>query len=166
MLQIRKSPKAFFFQRVGLLTLLIAIWMDQIFLRFLGFSGPVLALIVVYYWVLYCPRSLSALTLFVLGLYQDLLMNIPLGVSSVLFIALYLFIYYQRHVLILSSFLTIWGGFIVSCVLKQGLFWLILCILNKTTIPFFVILYNLIFSSLIYPFFMRMLIYIHSAKEA
>ena len=52
----------------------------------LSTASPALALMAVFYWSVNRPDLLTAVTAFLLGLLQDLLMGLPLGVSSLVLV--------------------------------------------------------------------------------
>lgn len=75
---------------------------------------PMLAWIGVYYWSLFRPASLPYWFLFLLGIMQDLVCGLPLGLSSLLLLLLRLFITRGRHLITLQHFIAIWTGFAIA----------------------------------------------------
>lgn len=79
-------------------------------------AGPVfpdIILIAIYYWAVYRPDLLPFWMVFLIGLLQDLLSGDALGVSSLVFLAVYGAVVAQRRFFISRSFMMIWAGFIV-----------------------------------------------------
>ncbi len=72
---------------------------------------PMIAWISVYYWSLFRPVSLPYWFLFLLGLLQDQVCGLPLGMSSMLLLLLRLLITRARHLITLQHFIAIWMGF-------------------------------------------------------
>jgi rod shape-determining protein MreD len=74
---------------------------------------PAFAVIAVYYWSIYRPEHLPAGVVFVLGLVQDALGGTPLGMSSLVLLAVFGLGVSQRRVFIGKSVLVEWWGFLL-----------------------------------------------------
>ncbi len=73
---------------------------------------PLITPIVIYYWAVYKPSSLSYITLLGLGIFKDIVENNIFGISALYFILFRAMIYFQRKYIANNSFLVIWAGFI------------------------------------------------------
>ena len=81
---------------------------------------PDLPLIVVYYWSVVRPQSLGAGSAFAIGILQDLVTGLPLGLSAMALVATRIVIARQSRFFIGKSFWVYWWGYAVV-VLAVGL---------------------------------------------
>lgn len=65
----------------------------------------------IYYWSVFQPDRLSYFTLLIAGLIQDIVIGLPLGVSSLCFMLLRLLVLQWRRRISLLHFFAIWIGF-------------------------------------------------------
>ena len=96
-------------------------------------AGPVfpdIVLIAVFYWAVHRPDLMPFWVVFLIGLLQDLLGGDALGVSSMVYLAVFWTVAAQQRFFMSRSFGVIWAGFIVIgagvVVLSWGLHALIL----------------------------------------
>lgn len=87
---------------------------------------PLLALGSVYYWVLFKPRLLPLWIVFVLGLAQDSLSGLPLGLTSFLSLLFWLVAASQRRIITRQTFWTVWFAFTLMAAGYVLLYWLLL----------------------------------------
>jgi rod shape-determining protein MreD len=75
-----------------------------------GFSrgGPMITLLCVYYWSVHRPDMLGYLAGFSLGLLEDILMQTPLGVSSLVLMLIQLVVLTQYRFFVGKPFLVTW----------------------------------------------------------
>lgn len=88
-----------------------------------------LLLMAIYYWAIYRPTLLPVWLIFLAGLLMDLISNLPLGLTALVFVLAQWIVIDQRRYLMGQSFLMIWIGFaIVSAavaLIQWGLFGLL-----------------------------------------
>jgi len=89
---------------VALLLLAIAPMTSPGFMR----TGPMITLLCVYYWAVHRPDTMGYVEGFVLGLLEDVLMNTPLGVSSLLLMVTQLVVLTQYRFFVGKPFLVTW----------------------------------------------------------
>lgn len=123
----------------ALLTLLIALLSaTPVHVFGAGDVTPAFTLISVFYWCVYSPGALPYTFLFVLGLLQDALGGMPLGVSSFLFVLFAYIIDSQRRLMGRAVFGTVWG----TCVLLTGIAaiaqWGIMCMVAGKIFDYYV----------------------------
>lgn len=88
--------------------------------------SPALPLIAVFYWILYRPDLMPTVAAFVLGLTQDTLSGVPLGIHAAIFVLVHLAVTTQRRFFIGKSFAVLWLGFALVAGGAFFLIWLIL----------------------------------------
>jgi rod shape-determining protein MreD len=91
------------------------------FLNF-GVYTPEYIIILIFYFLLFDPKTLPYYLLIILGLEYDLIMKYPLGLNILLFLVINYSLNLQRKYLTSKNFLTIWLffalNFIVIMILK------------------------------------------------
>lgn len=70
-----------------------------------------------YYWSLFRPQILPYSYLFLLGLVQDIVTGLPIGLSSFLIIAMRLIINKLKHLMTVDHFWAIWIGFLITSII-------------------------------------------------
>ncbi len=73
--------------------------------------APMFALMAIYHWAIYRPELMPAVAVFLIGLLQDILMGLPLGVNALVFLTVYGTVLSQRRFLFGKSFAIVWLAF-------------------------------------------------------
>ncbi len=94
-----------------LTALLVMIAAAPVHLPGLGATAPNFALIAVFYWTLYRPRTMPAAAALCLGLWQDVLSGGPPGASAVILLVVHGTAVLQRRVFLTLSFSVGWLAF-------------------------------------------------------
>lgn len=102
-----------------------------------GFApmAPALVLPAVYYWTIHRPDLLRPGALFVIGLLQDLLVGGPLGVTSLVLVAMHWVLLSQRRLFMAGTFIFMWFGFGLTVCGALGAQWLIYAAANAAVLP-------------------------------
>lgn len=118
----------------GLTVLLVVI--NVIPIQIPGFARvvPLLALIAIHHWAIYQPELMPAYAVFLVGVFQDLLSGVPLGVNTFIFLAVYGAVVWQRRFFVGKSFLITWLGFAVVCAAAMMLSWILISVLHLTLV--------------------------------
>lgn len=90
--------------------------------------NPSFPLIAIFYWVLYRPDLMSPVSVFIVGLFQDLLSGAPAGFFSFVYLLVYTIVVSQRLLFRDKSFVAIWSGFGVIALLTGFISWIITCL--------------------------------------
>ena len=96
---------------VLVLFLFTAISIAPLTSEILNHGRSMLLLMTVYYWALFRPRFLNIFSLFILGIVFDSFAALPLGFSSLVFIATHLMTQHQHALLLRQPFWGIWAVF-------------------------------------------------------
>lgn len=96
------------------LSVLLSIFISILPYQITDFSllMPLFTPMVIYFWSIYQPQSLSYVVVFFLGLLKDILENNVLGVSALCFLLFQAMIRSQRLYIINNAFIVVWAGFI------------------------------------------------------
>lgn len=109
----------------GLTILLVLI--NVLPLQMLGLARvmPLLPLMSVYLWAVHHPHLMPAYAVFVIGLLQDTLTGMPLGINVLTYLIVYGTVVWQRRFLVGKSFAVIWVGFSIVAAGAMVISWVL-----------------------------------------
>jgi len=116
-----------------------------------GSVMPPLALMAVYYWSLHRPDLLGSGMVFLVGLLNDVIHRLPLGVSALLFVGAHQILFRQRRFFAGHSFFMMWLGFIITVSAVIIAEWVLLSVLNWHVVPVLPVLVQLLFAIAFFP---------------
>ena len=119
-------------------------------LSFLSFN---LIYIVIFYWVLKKPDILGYGFIFLAGIINDVVVGLPIGVSSVTFLILAGFAAYVRYLTVQPSLIYDWIIFVPSIAVTNSVYFYILRIFFEIDINYIDLLLNTGITILLYPVF-------------
>lgn len=102
---------------------------------FLASISPSLPLMAVFYWSVNRPDLMTGISAFLLGLAQDLLLGLPLGVSSLVLLLVQAGSASQGRFFHNKPFSIMWGGFILVSIPALFLHWLLVSALIGALLP-------------------------------
>jgi len=118
------------------------------FYNFLSFN---LQYIIIYYWVLKKPEILGYGYIFLAGIVTDVILGLPMGISSLSFLTIATMATYTRIVTVKISLITDWLTFIPA-LLAANLVYFMVLYLNDTSTSYLQLLMGSFFTFIIYPF--------------
>ena len=117
-------------------------------LSFLSFN---LVSILIFYWVLKNPDILGYGFIFLAGIINDVVVGLPIGVSSVTFMILAGFAAYIRHLTVQPSLMYDWVVFIPSLAVTNSVYFYILRMFFDVDVNYIALLLNTGITILFYP---------------
>ena len=125
-----------------------------------GFAAlvPAVALISVYYWTIFRPDLMPALAVFAIGLFQDILSGMPLGMNALILLLVYGIVLGQRRFFLGQSFLVMWWGFLLIVAGAFTLMWLTMSALETTLLDPMPALFQALVTLAVFPIFTRLFI--------
>ena len=122
---------------------------------------PYFILIAIYYWSIYRPTFLSPLFIFILGLLYDLILAYPLGLHSIIFIAVQWIVISQRLFFLGQSYMAVWLSF--ACLLfgVSGVEWLFFCFYLGSIVSFKAVFFSFLVTFFILPLMTTILVLAH-----
>jgi rod shape-determining protein MreD len=126
----------------------------------LGTVAPPLGLIALYYWTIHRPDLFRPWMVFVLGLLNDFINYLPLGLSALLFVAAHQLILRQRRFFAGHSFFMMWFGFILMLFIVMITEWIGLCLIRWQGVPFLPVLAQCVMAIVFFPLPCWILIYL------
>jgi len=120
-------------------------------LPYFGEVAPPLALIALYYWALHRPDLFRPGMAFLVGLLNDVLHFLPLGLSALLFVGAHQFVFSQRRFFAGHSFYMMWWGFMLMILIVMFAEWALLGLFRWQEIPFMPVFLQAVLAIIIFP---------------
>ena len=143
-----------FFSLIPLLILFFLAFSETDFnfkkLSFLSFN---LIYIVIFYWVLKKPDILGYGFIFLAGIVNDVVIGLPIGVSSITYLILAGFAAYVRYLTVQPSLIYDWIIFVPSIAVTNTVYFYILRIFFDINVNYISLLLNTGVTILFYPIF-------------
>ncbi len=86
--------------------------------------APILPLMAIYHWAVHKPELMPAYAVFLIGFLQDLLTGAPMGLNTLVYLAVYGGVMSQRRFLAGKSFAVIWLGFVLVTLGAAAMSWI------------------------------------------
>jgi rod shape-determining protein MreD len=90
--------------------------------------APWLALMCVFYWSLYRPDLMPAVAVFAIGIFEDALTGMTIGISAAVFVLVHATVNAQRRFFLNKPFAIVWLGFALIAFGAFAAAWLLNCI--------------------------------------
>ncbi len=110
-------------------------------------------LIIIYFWSLKRPEILGNGHVFFVGLINDAVMGIPLGLSSISYLVTSLVATYVKNMTVNTSITTDWFTFFVAIFFANLAFLILITNFSEISVSFTEISYNTFFTLIFFPFF-------------
>jgi rod shape-determining protein MreD len=117
----------------------------------IGDFVPLFAAIGIFYWALFRPKRMPYWFIFILGLVQDALFGMPLGISSLAYLLFRYMVGSQRRLFIKEAFWAVWAGFSGFASLLFIFIWVVMSLYHQMVLPFASSILQWIFTALCYP---------------
>ena len=109
--------------------------------------------ILIFYWTLRNPDSLGYFSIFLAGIINDVVIGIPLGISSLCYLILCAVTAYIRNITLSPNFVKDWFSFLFTIVLINSIQVIILDLIFLLEINYMNYVVNSVFTFLFYPLF-------------
>ena len=119
-------------------------------------------LIIIYFWSLKRPEALGGGHVFFAGLINDVVMGIPLGLSSLSYLVVSLVAAYIKNMTVNTRITTDWFTFFVAIFFSNLTFFILLNKFSDVAINVTEMSYNTFFTLLFFPFFWFLFTYYNS----
>jgi rod shape-determining protein MreD len=120
-------------------------------LPYLGPVMPPLAFIALYYWTTHRPDLFPSGIAFLIGLLNDVINGLPVGVSALLFLIAHHLILRQRRFFAGHSFLMLWSGFALAAAALMVAEWLLIALVRWQPAPFLPVLLQTALAIVLFP---------------
>lgn len=112
---------------------------------------PNVAVICVYYWILHRPDVFNLFSVFILGLFDDILTSAPLGSNIFQLLLLYVLIGYMVKYFNGKSFELLWAGFLPLAFVVMFARWFVVSIYYGDFLPFPLLMFSFLLTAAVYP---------------
>ena len=126
--------------RLGPLILLVYICISEVHTQF-------------YYWILRDPSILGYGFVFLCGLFNDVILSLPLATSAMSYLFVSLVAAYVRNATVRSSLFTDWFTFVVAILIGNFIYFFLINNFSDANIKYDGIFYNSLFTFILYPAF-------------
>ena len=110
-------------------------------------------LIIIYFWSLKRPEVLGNGHVFFAGIINDVVMGIPMGLSSLCYLVISLVATYVKNMTVNTSITTDWFTFFIGLIVSNLIFTILASNFSEVSIQFVEISYNTFFTLIFFPFF-------------
>ena len=119
-------------------------------------------LIIIYFWSLKRPEVLGNGHIFFAGFLNDVVVGLPLGLSSMTYLITSLVATYVKNMTVNTRITTDWFTFFIAITLSNLLLLILLTNFSEITISFIDMSYNTFFTLIFFPFFWFLFVYYNS----
>jgi rod shape-determining protein MreD len=116
-----------------------------------GDAAPSLTLIVVFFWVSRRPTLLPPILILLIGLWHDILIGAPIGLTSLLLLIVRAAIVEQNIIVFSQSFILGWIGFAALCTGVTLLEWMLVSWLQNEFLALSPFVVQVMLSIILYP---------------
>ena len=109
--------------------------------------------ILIFYWTLRSPDSIGYLSIFLAGVINDVVIGIPIGISSLCYLILCAVTAYMRNITLRPNFVKDWFSFLFTMILINSIQVIILDLIILIKINYMSYVVNTGFTFLFYPIF-------------
>lgn len=112
---------------------------------------PAVGMVCVYYWIIHRPDLFNLLSVYLLGLAEDILSSVPLGTNIFTLLVLYILLLNLARFFNGKPFIITWYGFAILSLLTFFAKWLMLSIYYGEFLPVVSVFFSYLFSIAAYP---------------
>ncbi|MGY8985696.1 MAG: rod shape-determining protein MreD [Sphingomonadales bacterium] len=114
---------------------------------------PIIGLMYVFYWTINRRRVVPVWSIFLLGLFEDLVAGGPIGVLSILLVVVHSGLDNQRRFFVNRSFIVSWMGFSIICLGISVIYWFLEAFHFGEFLSFLPLIIKVLSTIILYPIF-------------
>ncbi len=122
---------------------------------------PMLVLMSIYYWAIYCPHLMPIWLVFIIGIIQDLMSGSLVGMQAFILLTIFGFVLRQRRFFHGKNFGVVWWGFMLVGIFAAILQWVFIIIIQQTWVSPSPVFFSYLISVAIFPILAIIMIAIH-----
>ncbi len=115
--------------------------------------APIIPLVVVFFWSIYGPDYMPPLSVFFIGILQDLLTGGPLGLWPAVYLIAQFVVLSQRAYFMGREQKVVWVGFAVVAIGVSVILWLVMSLMAGMMLPLRGLMVQMFATAMIYPLF-------------
>lgn len=116
-----------------------------------GAIAPPLGLIALYYWTIHRPDLFGPGMAFLVGLLNDAVHGLPLGLSALLYVGAHQLVLQLRRFFAGHSFFMMWSGFSLTVIIVIISEWIALMFFSMQAVPFFPVFMQSVLAIIFFP---------------
>jgi len=120
-------------------------------LPFVGAVAPSLGLVAVYYWSVHRPDLYRVPVVFLLGMLNDIVHFLPLGLSAFVFVGVHQLLHAQRRFFVGQTFYVLWFGFGLIALLSSFVNWTLLSLIDGRAVTVVPVVMQYLLTVAIFP---------------
>lgn len=154
-----------FFKRILPLVssiLLLAISYVPLDLSIFNNIRPVVGMICVYYWMLHRPDLFNLGSVFLLGLFDDIITSAPVGSNIMALLLLYVLVNNLSRFFNAKPFIVTWYGFAILSFVVMLSRWLVVSIYYSQFLPLTILFFSYLVTIAAYPIISLLLGFVHN----
>jgi len=159
---LRITPKLINFGPIILLYYLSVSEVDSHFENYFEILSFNLQLIIIYFWVLKRPALLGNGHIFFAGLINDVVLGLPLGVSSLTYLTVSFVATYIKNMSVHTTITSDWFTFLIALLISNFLLSMLMTYFSTIAIDIQEISYSTFFTLIFFPFFWFLFTYYNS----
>ena len=109
--------------------------------------------ILIFFWTLKNPNHFGYISIFLAGIINDVIIGIPIGISSFCYLLICSVTAYIRYITLIPSFINDWLSFLFTILLINSIQFIILNLIFFLEVDYISYLINVFFTFLFYPLF-------------
>jgi len=109
--------------------------------------------ILIFYWTLRSPKQLGYISIFLAGIINDVIIGLPIGISSLCYLLICSVTAYIRNITLIYNFMNDWIAILITLLLINSIQILILDFIFNHNPDYFSYLINSGFTFILYPLF-------------
>lgn len=144
-----------YFQRMlPLITSILLLLISYIPLNFSISNNmrPAMGIICVYFWMIHRPDLFNLVSVYILGLFDDIISSVPMGSNILALLVLYLLVNNLQHFFNGKPFIITWYGFATLSLATFCVKWLVVSIYYGQFLPLSILFFTYLVTIAFYPF--------------
>ena len=123
---------------------------------------PAVGFVCAYYWLVHRPDLFNLVSVYFLGLVDDVISNVPFGANIFSMLVLYILLNNLVRFFNGKPFVIVWYGFIVMVFVAFFTKWLVLSIYYAQFLPFSIVFFSFLFTAAVSPFLSLLLAFVQN----
>lgn len=112
---------------------------------------PAVGMVCVYYWIIHRPDLFNLISVYILGLAEDILSSVPMGTNIFTLLVMYILLLNLARFFNGKPFIITWYGFAILSFLTFFAKWLMLSVYYGEFLPVVSVFFSYLFSIAAYP---------------
>lgn len=160
----RESMISYLQRFLPLLSSLVLLLFSYAPMDFLFFDNirPAVPMVCVYFWMIHRPDLFNLLSVFILGVTDDVISNVPFGTNILVLLVLYVLVNNLSRFFNGKPFIVTWYGFALLSLMTFLTKWFILSIYYSQFLPLAMVGFSFLVTAALYPLLSLLLAFVQN----